>query len=196
ATICYLTAVAGWMMLFRLARYATAIEVIGSFVLAMATVSLSLRFRIWPWFAPLAPVFALVFALTSYPDWGRGSFTKSILEFHSPPIKPGTLVLFIDVPEDTNQLSYLAAAIGPHAIYAQPTNRLIEPGDGTGLSQRIKVAIATAANIAVFSFRHRGTKFRDDALRRVGLCPSEDDVPVHGSMAPPGIIVFVIARPC
>jgi len=124
----------------------------------------------------------VIVPLTDPGNWGRARFANEIVAVtwnlveqpaSEPPTKKiptGAIVLLIDRPDNSNQLTHLIPLIGPDAIYVQPAGQLIMPEDGSRLSARIKLLLASDRPVVVLSYRDRNRDFAERTVSAMNLC--------------------------
>lgn len=174
---CYLAAFLVWAVEFRIARYTAGLEVLGGMM--FCTVALVLVHRLASRRAQalgsalVLGVVLVALASTDIARFGRSPFAETVSAQLSPLALPrGALILLLDRPNNSNQLTQLLPDLGDDKVYAQPAGQLIRPGDGTVLSRRVAAAVDRVEDIYALSYRDRDTDFSSGALRQLGLCPT------------------------
>ena len=106
-------------------------------------------------------------------DWGRIPFGARAVSVEPPRIEPDSLVLLIDRPDNSNQLTHLIPSLEPTATYAQPWGQLARPGDGTLVTARIGQAVRQAPRIYALYYADREAEFRAQVFDALALRPGE-----------------------
>jgi hypothetical protein len=150
----FLVSWVGWLAFFRIGRYALALEALGATLAVLAIVRLT---RGWhkaglPLLLATCTVAALV---TVHPRWGRIPFSRQLVEAPALAIPPDSIVLLVERPHGTNQLTHLIPHLEPRACYVQAWSRLVSPDDGSLLSQRIRATLAQPKPKYVLHYRDR-----------------------------------------
>lgn len=192
---CYLASFLVWVLVFRVARYTAAMEVAGTFMLLVLACVVGARFRRGS-VLPVAFVIALLAATTTYAQWGRVPFQESATgEIPELPLRKGSLILVIDGPTASNQLTYLLPELGAEHTYVEPGGTLFMPQDGSRLARQSREAVGKADALAVLSFQERDPAFRDSILGQLGVCLDDEPITFHTALSGETVL-FHNARRC
>ena len=172
----YVGSFAAWVIVLRVsARYLAALESLSAclvIVMLIRALIMSRSRAVTAGFAVICACLVLAGA-TRPPDWGRIPFGARAVSFEPPRIEPDSLVLLIDRPDNSNQLTHLIPSLEPTATYVQPWGQLARPGDGTLVTARIGQAVRQAPRIYALYYADREAEFRAQVFDALALRPGE-----------------------
>jgi len=179
-----------WAKISGIYRYLAMLEAL-AVLLLMAALALLFRGRVVLALLSFAAIGAVVIQTTIRPNWGKGPHGAQMVTVPPMPVPEGALVVTLD----DEPHSYLVPFMPPSVRVLGLNTNLLRPTDETGLTRRLREAIATHAGPRWSIAARRTTDLQRDAvLNAYGLIVAGACVTVRTSLTADGHVFCPIEK--